>query len=101
MWCTWIVEAWREISDEVDRKSFKTGILNALDASEDDLLWSRMTAIRAEKMSPLSAMMNVCSPTRTANRGGVGAPMACVNKLTCVCAVDVSRLFIKKYVGRF
>lgn len=39
--CGWIVEAWREIFDDVVRKSFKkTGISNALDASEDDLLWS-------------------------------------------------------------
>lgn len=40
MLCAWIVEAWQAISDEVVRKSFKkTGISNALDASEDDMLW--------------------------------------------------------------
>lgn len=40
MLCGWIVEAWREISDDVIRKSFKTGISNALDAGEDDMLWN-------------------------------------------------------------
>lgn len=38
--CSWIVEAWSGISDELVVKSFKkTGISNALDGTEDDFLW--------------------------------------------------------------
>lgn len=38
--CSWILEAWSTISDEVVVKSFKkTGISNALDGTEDDRLW--------------------------------------------------------------
>lgn len=36
----WIVEAWREINDDVVGKTFTTTVINTLDASEDDMLWS-------------------------------------------------------------
>lgn len=51
MLCGWIANAWQEISDDVVTKSFKkTGISNALDASEDDMLWDS----EKESESPLS-----------------------------------------------
>lgn len=40
MLCEWIVEAWREINDDVVGKTFTTTVINTLDASEDDMLWS-------------------------------------------------------------
>lgn len=40
MLCEWIVEAWREINDDVVGKTFTTTVINTLDASEDDMLSS-------------------------------------------------------------
>lgn len=36
----WIVEAWQEINNDVVGKTFTTTVINTLDASEDDMLWS-------------------------------------------------------------
>lgn len=38
--CSWVLEAWRSLPDDLIAKSFKkTGISNAMDGSEDDQLW--------------------------------------------------------------
>jgi hypothetical protein len=40
MMCDWIVRAWNMVSTKIFTKSFlETGITNALDRSEDDMLW--------------------------------------------------------------
>ena len=40
LWCEWIVKAWNEIDSAIIIKSFKKcGISNALDGSEDDMLY--------------------------------------------------------------
>jgi hypothetical protein len=40
MMCDWIVRAWNMVATEIITKSFlKTGIMNALDGNEDDMLW--------------------------------------------------------------
>ena len=38
--CQWVKESWRELSKEMVERSFKKcGISNALDGTEDDLVW--------------------------------------------------------------
>ncbi len=39
--CSWIIQSWTFITSDIISKSFKkTGISNALDGSEDDILWN-------------------------------------------------------------
>ena len=38
--CQWVKESWQELSKEMVERSFKKcGISNALDGTEDDLVW--------------------------------------------------------------
>ena len=38
--CQWVKEAWNEIAPEIVARSFKKcGISNAMDGTEDDMLW--------------------------------------------------------------
>ena len=38
--CQWVKESWQELSKEMVERSFKEcGISNALDGTEDDLVW--------------------------------------------------------------
>ena len=38
--CQWVKEAWSEIASEIVVRSFKKcGISNAMDGTEDDMLW--------------------------------------------------------------
>jgi hypothetical protein len=47
--CNWIVEAWNMVSMKINMKSFlKTGITNALDRSEGDILWAEDKNVDAE-----------------------------------------------------
>jgi hypothetical protein len=50
MMCDWIVKAWNMVSTKITTKSFlKTGITNALDGSEDDMLWVGDEIVDAER----------------------------------------------------
>jgi hypothetical protein len=52
MMCDWIVRAWNMVSTKIITKSFlKTGITNALDGSEDDMLWVEDENVVAERDS--------------------------------------------------
>jgi hypothetical protein len=49
MMCDWRVRAWNMMSTKIFTKSFlKTGITNALDGSENDMLWVEDETMDAE-----------------------------------------------------
>jgi hypothetical protein len=50
MTCDWIVRAWNVVLTKIITKRFlKTGITNALDGSEDEMLWVGDENVGAEK----------------------------------------------------
>jgi hypothetical protein len=62
MMCYWIVRAWNMVSMKIITKSFlKIGTMNALDGSENDMLWvgdKNMDAERDSESAPDSSSKN-------------------------------------------
>ena len=57
--CKWILEVWKDIPSEMIIKSFKKcGISNALDGTEDDLLYSSDAEISEDEIDDLNEIVN-------------------------------------------
>ena len=57
--CKWILEVWKDILSEMIIKSFKKcGISNALDGTEDDLLYSSDAKISEDEIDDLNEIVN-------------------------------------------
>ena len=57
--CKWILKVWKDIPSEMIIKSFKKcGISNALDGTEDDLLYSSDAEISEDEIDDLNEIVN-------------------------------------------
>ena len=57
--CKWILEVWKDIPSEMIIKSFKKcGISNALDETENDLLYSSDAEISEDEIDDLNEIVN-------------------------------------------